>query len=168
MVKTVLLSMYPGELFLFVIFQLTYKTMLRFAYRSQAVVWKYLAMGKPLPWEQSIAHFMEGRSSLLAKLMGCNYAVKLLCTLLVKIGFRIRGDFPDLLSRISYALYAAHFVDLFKSKFLHVFFPQLADNRRQSYVVKRSTSFVILMIGALVACEMISTYLKVPLSSKLT
>lgn len=110
---------------------------------------------------------MESRSSQLAKLMGCNYVVKLLCMVLAKIGFRIRSDFPDLLSRISYALYASHFLDQFKSKFLHIFFPALAENRRQSYVVKRSTSFIILLIGVLVACEMVSTYLKVPLSSTL-
>jgi len=87
--------------------------------------------------------------------------------ILAKIGFRIRSDFPDLLSRISYALYASHFLDQFKSKFLHIFFPALAENRRQSYVVKRSTSFIILLVGVLVACEMVSTYLKVPLSSTL-
>ncbi len=160
-------SLYPGELFLFVFFQLTYKNMLRLAHKLQIIAWKLLHMGTPLEWDKSILGFLTDRAALLARLMGCNYFAKVICMILVKVGFRIRSDFPVLLSRISYALYIAHFVDLFKSKFLHTFFPSLVDNRRQSYVVKRSTSFIIWTIGVLVACEMVSTYLKVPLTSTL-
>lgn len=124
-------------------------------------------MGKPLDWERSVLGFLQDRAGLLSRLMGCNYIVKFVCVVLVKVGFRIRSDFPGLLSRVSYALYVAHFIDLFKSRFLHTFIPSLSDNRRQSYVVKRSTSFIIWVIGVLVACEMVSTFLKVPLSSTL-
>ena len=66
-----------------------------------------------------------------------------------------------------YALYISNFIDLFKTKFLHVFLPNLSENRRQSYVVNRSTSVVIWVVGVLVACEMVSTFLHVPLSSTL-
>lgn len=164
---SVVKSIYPGELFLFILFQLTYKGMLRLAHKLQIIAWKLLHMGTPLEWEKSILGFLTERAALLSRLMGCNYVAKVLCMVLVKVGFRIRSDFPVLLSRISYALYIANFVDLFKSKFLHTFFPGLIDNRRQSYVVKRSTSFIIWTIGVLVACEMVSTYLKVPLTSTL-
>lgn len=164
---SVVKSIYPGELFLFIFFQLTYKSMLRLAHKLQIVAWKLLHMGTPLEWDKSILGFLTQRAALLSRLMGCNYVAKVLCMVLVKIGFRIRSDFPLLLSSISYALYIANFVDLFKSKFLHTFFPGLVDNRRQSYVVKRSTSFVIWTVGVLVACEMVSTYLKVPLTSTL-
>jgi hypothetical protein len=54
-----------------------------------------------------------------------------------KIGFNIKPDFPVLLSKVFYALYITNFIDLFKSKFLHVFLPHLKENRRQSYVVNR-------------------------------
>ena len=166
-VNSLCVSIYPGDLFLFVLFQLSYQFLLRVAYNFQIVAWKLLKMGKPLEWERSILGFLQDRAGLLSRLMGCNYIVKLFCMVLVKVGFRIRSDFPGLLSRVSYALYVAHFIDLFKSKFLLTFFPSLSDNRRQSYVVKRSTSFIIWVIGVLVACEMVSTFLKVPLSSTL-
>ena len=167
LLASVVKSIYPGELFLFILFQLTYKGMLRLAHKLQIIAWNLLHMGTPLEWDKSILGFLTDRAALLSRLMGCNYVAKVLCMVLVKVGFRIRSDFPVLLSRISYALYIAHFVDLFKSKFLHTFFPGLIDNRRQSYVVKRSTSFIIWTIGVLVACEMVSTYLKVPLTSTL-
>jgi MscS family membrane protein len=68
---------------------------------------------------------------------------------------------------VLYALYISNFIDLFKSKFLLVFLPGLSDNRRQSYVVNRFSSVLIWVIGVLVACEMVSTFLHVPLSSTL-
>lgn len=165
--KSLFMSIYPGDLFLFVLFQLSYKFILRATYSIQIISWRLLKMGKPLDWERSVLGFLQDRAGLLSRLMGCNYIVKFVCVVLVKVGFRIRSDFPGLLSRVSYALYVAHFIDLFKSRFLHTFIPSLSDNRRQSYVVKRSTSFIIWVIGVLVACEMVSTFLKVPLSSTL-
>jgi hypothetical protein len=47
-----------------------------------------------------------------------------------------------LLSKVFYALYITNFIDLFKSKFLHVFLPHLKENRRQSYVVNRWDSCI--------------------------
>jgi len=122
---SVVKSIYPGELFLFIFFQLTYKSMLRLAHKLQIIAWKLLHMGTPLDWDKSILGFLTERAALLSRLMGCNYVAKFLCMVLVKVGFRIRSDFPVLLSSISYALYIANFVDLFKSKFLHTYFPIL-------------------------------------------
>jgi len=86
---------------------------------------------------------------------------------LIELGFRIRPDFPDILSRLSYLFYFANFVDLFKAKFVHLFFPSMTEDRRKNYVFNRSVSVVLWVINFLIACEMISTYLKVPLSSTL-
>lgn len=157
----------PGELFAFILFLLTYKGALRWAHKIQVFTWQLLALGIPLEWEKSMLGFMQDRAGLLGKLMGFNYIAKLACKLLIKMGFRIRPDFPNLLSRVSYAIYIANFIDLFKGQFLRIFFPSLVENRRQSYVVNRSSSVAIWVILFFVACEMISTYLKVPLSSTL-
>jgi hypothetical protein len=166
-VKTVLSSIYAGDLLLFAFFQLTYKRTLRWAHKAQVLFWRLLSMGSPQEWEKSILKFLEERAGLLSKILGINYIIKIGVLVLNKLGFHIRPDFPILISRVAYALYAAHFVDIFKSKFLHDLFPALGENRRQSYVVNRSTSVVIWVVGILVACEIVSTYAHVPLSSTL-
>lgn len=43
--------------------------------------------------------------------------------------------------------------------------PELGENKRQKYVLNRATSFLIWLVGILVACEMVATYMKVSLSS---
>ena len=160
-------SIYPGDLFLFALFQLSHKRTLRLAHKLQIVVWKVLSMGQVLTFNKSILGFLEERAALLSKVMGCSYIVKLTCMILGKLGFHMRADLSILLSKVMYALYISNFIDLFKTKFLHMFLPNLSENRRQSYVVNRSTSVVIWMVGILVACEMVSTFLRVPLSSTL-
>ena len=160
-------SIYPGDLFLFALFQLSHKRTLRLAHKLQIIVWKVLSMGQVLSFNKSILGFLEERATLLSKVMGCSYIVKLTCMVLSKLGFHMRPDLPILLSKVMYALYISNFIDLFKTKFLHMFLPNLSENRRQSYVVNRSTSVVIWIVGILVACEMVSTFLRVPLSSTL-
>eukprot|EP01031_Cornospumella_fuschlensis_P047179 gene47179-57782_t len=106
-----------------------------------------LAMGKPYEYKRSIIGFTEDRAGLLVKLMTCNYIVKLICSLLNQLGFRIPRDLPLLLSSISYSLYIAHFVDLFKTQFMKTFVPQVAESRRQSYVLDKSSSVIIWVIA---------------------
>jgi hypothetical protein len=163
--SALLKAIYPADLLLFLVFELSYKRFLRFAHSAQSFVWKALSFGTPYEWQKSMLGFVEERCDLFGKLIGLNYVIKLVCLLLTQIGFRIRPDLPDLLSRISYTLYCAQFFDLFKGQFLHSFFPYLADNRRQSYVVNRSSSVIIWFLCGLIALEMVSTFLKVPLSS---
>ena len=165
--RSIFSSVYPGDLFLFALFQLSHKRTLRLAHKLQIIVWRVLSMGQVLTFNKSILGFLEERATLLSKVMGCSYIVKLTCMFLGKLGFHMRADLPILLSKVMYALYISNFIDLFKTKFLHMFLPNLSENRRQSYVVNRSTSVVIWVVGVLVACEMVSTFLRVPLSSTL-
>lgn len=165
--KNVLTGMAFGDLFLFILFKLSYRRAARMAHQLQIFSWKWLAFGKPYEFKKSILGFAEERGALLARIMGGNYLIKMLVRSLQKLGFRIDAGLPILMSKIAYTLYAINFIDLFKSQFLHTFFPNLAENRRQSYVVNRSTSVIIWVIGVLAACEMVSTYFKVPLSSTL-
>ena len=165
--KNVLTGMAFGDLFLFILFKLSYRRAARMAHQLQIFSWKWLAFGKPYEFKKSILGFAEERGALLARIMGGNYLIKMLVRFLQKLGFRIDAGLPILMSKIAYTLYAINFIDLFKSQFLHTFFPNLAENRRQSYVVNRSTSVIIWVIGVLAACEMVSTYFKVPLSSTL-
>ena len=97
--------------------------------------------------------------------MGFNYLAKLTCMVLRQLGFRLRKDLASVLSRISYLLFFAYFVDLFKSRFLPLYLPGLADDRRKNYVFNRSTSVILWFITVLIACEIVSTYLNIPLSS---
>jgi len=165
--KKFLTGMALGDFFVFILFQLTYRRAARWAHQLQIISWKWLALGTPLEFKKSMLGFAEERGGLLAKIMGCNYLVKMFVRVLQKLGFRVDAGLPILLSKIAYTMYAINFIDLFKSQFLHTFFPSLAENRRQSYVVNRSTSVIIWVMGVLAACEMVSTYFKVPLSSTL-
>ncbi|KAJ1395552.1 Mechanosensitive ion channel-domain-containing protein, partial [Ochromonadaceae sp. CCMP2298] len=103
-------------------------------------------------WDTSILGFVAERSAKLSKLMAANYVAKLTYTLV---------------ARISYTLFLAQFADLFKSQFLRTFFPKVGESRRQSYMVNKSASVGVWTIGILAASEMLSTYLKIPLSSTL-
>ena len=160
-------SVFLGDLLMFAMFQLSYKRSLRWAHKLQIVGWRLLSMGDVLNFNKSILGFLEERAGLLSKLMGCNYAIKLICLILTKLGFHIRSDLPILISKVLYAMYITHFIDLFKTRFMSVFLPSLTENRRQSYVFTRSSSVVVWSVGILVACEMVSTYLRVPLTSTL-
>jgi small-conductance mechanosensitive channel len=166
-VKSFISSIYPGELLLLLLFRTFYSRLLKFAHRVQIVLWKSANLGTPNEWKSSILGFMHERGKLLSKLITFNYLAKLACGVLGRVGFNIRPDLPDLLSRISYALFLAQFADLFKTQFLRTFFPKVGESKRQSYIINKSASVTIWTIGGLVACEMLSTYLKVPLSSTL-
>lgn len=165
--KEVSVTVQPADIIFFLFFYVFYKRSLRIAHSFQKYLWTFLSLGTPYEWNKSVLGFLEERCGLLMKLIGCNYVAKIVVIILGKLGLRIRNDFPQLLARVSYALYVTNFVDMFKSRFLHTFWPKLAESRRQSYVVNRSSSVVIWVVGVIIACEMVSTYLKVPLSSTL-
>lgn len=167
LLKTFLKCIHPGELLLLIVFQLSYSRLLKFAHKMQTMLWKATNFGTPNEWSSSILGFVHERSHLLSKLITFNYGAKLLCSMLANLGFNIRADFPSLLSRISYALFMAQFADMFKAQFLRSFFPKVSESKRQSYMVNKSASVIIWTVGGLVACEMVSSYLKVPLSSTL-
>lgn len=111
-IKSILHSLYPFDLFMFFLFQLTYKRVLRILHFGQSFIWKIFALGTPLPFQKSILGFIEERNGVLAKLMMFNYIVELACELLCKIGFRTRHDLANLISRVSYALFAGNTADI--------------------------------------------------------
>jgi MscS family membrane protein len=155
------------ELMLFVVFRFSFSRALKISHRMQKLAWNVLALGKPLEWEKSILGFVEERCDLLATLMGCNYVIKVVISLLKRVGFRINSGFAVLFAKIAYTYFAANIIDLFKTRYLKNFVPTLRESRRQSYVVNRSLSVTIWVVAFLSICEMISTFLQVPLSSTL-
>jgi hypothetical protein len=165
--RQILRAMHPVDMLFLVTYNLFYKKSFRSLHKLQVWAFKVLNLGTPFEYEKSILGFAEKRSRLFVQLLSFNYLAKISCTLLIELGFRIRPDFPDILSRLSYLFYFANFVDLFKAKFVHLFFPSMTEDRRKNYVFNRSVSVVLWVINFLIACEMISTYLKVPLSSTL-
>ena len=133
MLRSLFSSMYLGDLLIFALFQLSYKRSLRWAHKLQIIAWRLLSMGTVQVFNKSILGFLEERAGLLSKLMGANYAIKLICLVLTKLGFHIRADLPILISKVLYAMYITHWIDLFKTRFMPVFLPALAENRRSSY-----------------------------------
>lgn len=160
-------NMHPGDFMFLIIFNLVYKKSLRFGHRVQGWVFKIFNMGTLFEYPKSILGFIEKRSGLFVQLLVFNYLAKLSCSFLVRLGLRIRPEFPMILSRLSYLFYGANFLDHFKAKFVHLFFPSMTEDRRKNYVFNRSVSAILWFVTFLLACEMISTYLKVPLSSTL-
>jgi small-conductance mechanosensitive channel len=167
LVKTFLTRVYPVELLVLLLFKVSYSPLLKFAHQMQNALWKAANVGEASFWPNSVLAFVHERSHLLWKLMAFNYIARLSCATLLQLGFNLRSDLPDLLSRISYTLFLTHFVDRFKSQFLRVFFPNAVESRRQSYIINKSSTVVIWTIGGLVTCEMVSAFLKIPLSSTL-
>ena len=157
----------PLDLLLFLTFQFSYQRILQYAYSVQILIWKALSFGTPSEWNQSILGFAQQRCNMLAKFMGLNYIVKLLCLFLFKIGFRIRPDLHILFARIFYIIFLAQSLEAFKANFMQLIFPKMAANQRNSYFATRTTSVIIWGLCGLIACEMVSTFFKVPLSSTL-
>ena len=166
-IKEIVKAVHPWELAFLLLFQFSYSKILEASHKIQTLLWRLAKKKEPNEWKSSILGFVHERSKILVKLIAFNYCAKLGCTALTRLGFDIRSDFPDLLSRISYALFLAQFADLFKSRFLRSFFPQVGESKRQSYMVDKSASVVVWTVGGLVACEMLSSFLKIPLSSTL-
>lgn len=166
-VKELVKFLNPWELLVLLVFRCSYSRILTFTHKLQTMLWTLTKREKPHEWNSSILGFVHQRSGMLAKLITFNYFSKLVCAVLVRLGFNIHPEFPSLVSRISYALFMAQFADMFKSRFLRSFFPKVGDSKRQSYMVDKSASVVIWTVGGLVACEMLSSFLKVPLSSTL-
>eukprot|EP00598_Pedospumella_elongata_P006681 CAMPEP_0184984206 /NCGR_PEP_ID=MMETSP1098-20130426/13219_1 /TAXON_ID=89044 /ORGANISM="Spumella elongata, Strain CCAP 955/1" /LENGTH=474 /DNA_ID=CAMNT_0027508151 /DNA_START=335 /DNA_END=1756 /DNA_ORIENTATION=+ len=166
-IKEIVKAVHPWELAFLLLFQFSYSKILEASHKIQTLLWRIAKKKEPNEWKSSILGFVHERSKILVKLIAFNYCAKLGCTALTRLGFDIRPDFPDLLSRISYALFLAQFADLFKSRFLRSFFPQVGESKRQSYMVDKSASVVVWTVGGLVACEMLSSFLKIPLSSTL-
>lgn len=167
LLRKIMLSLNPADFMLLVIFKISYKKVLKLAHNVQVNTCKLFNLEEPLEYEKSIIGFVEKRSKLFVRLLGFNYIVKLALKLLVEIGFRIRPDVDRIISNLSYLYYAANVLDLFKSKYVHLFFPSMTEDRRKNYVFNRSVSVALWFVNFLIACEMISTYLKVPLSSTL-
>ena len=123
-VKTILKSIYPEDLFLFVLFHFTYKRILRFSHNVQILLWSFLLLGKPYEFNKSILGFAEKRGGLFSKLLGGNYIARIVIMLLNKLGFHIRPEFSVLMSSVSYTLYFSQCIDIFKQQFLPTFFPK--------------------------------------------
>jgi len=165
--RQILRAMHPADFLLLIFFNLFYKKSLQLAHNLQSAVYKLLQRPPPFEYDKSILGFVDKRSGMFVQLLGFNYVAKLSCSLLIELGLRIRPDFADILSRLSYLFYMGNFLDLFKSKFVHIFLPALTEDRRKNYVFNRSVSVALWFVTFLIACEMVSTYLKVPLSSTL-
>ncbi|RYH20000.1 hypothetical protein EON65_24925 [archaeon] len=145
--RAVFSAIHAGDLLCVLFVHFSLRPLLRFAHKMQVILYEMLAMGKPYEYKRSIIGFIEDRAGLLVKLMTCNYIVKLVCSFLIQLGFKIPPDLPILLSSITYSLYAAQFVDLFKTQFMKTFVPQVAESRRQTYVLDKSSSVVIWVIA---------------------
>jgi hypothetical protein len=95
----------PSELAFFLAFQiLTSRRILwRLSHNAQCYIWRMLHLGEPLQYEDSILGFLESRTALLAKLIGSNYAFKLLLKVLCRVGLRVNPDPISLiLAKVSY------------------------------------------------------------------
>jgi small-conductance mechanosensitive channel len=157
----------PSELALVMLFKFTYTSVLKAAHSIQTLVYKTLYSTVPLEYDKSILGFVHERSTILVQLMTFNYFAKLAYALLRTLGLDVPPQFSSLVSRVSYVLFMAQAVDLFISRFLRVFFPKIGESKRQSYIVNKTASVLVWTVGALVASEMLSSYLKIPLTSTL-
>ena len=158
-------TIFSSKLYMWVWFQLTYRMNFKYLYHAQQFIWRFLGLRMPLPWEDSILGFLSEHSALLARIMSVSYLASVACALLPRVGINVRSDFPAFLSKLMTIAFSVHLSDMFVTKFLSLFAPRFAENRRQSYVIKRTTSVLLWVLGVLVECELISTFLRIPLTS---
>jgi hypothetical protein len=162
------------HLYVLVLYHVTYSMNLRALHRLQTHIWQRLGWGKPLPWKDSILGFIEERGILLGKIMLANYLTTVVCQLLpllrvsalhTMIDASMYAHIPAFVSKLSLSLFTINFLDLFVNQFLPVIVPTVAENRRQLYVIRRSWTVLIWLLGSLVVCEMVSTFLGIPMAS---
>jgi hypothetical protein len=166
MISKTLRSIFSVHFYVLVVYHLSYRVGLRWLHKMQTVVWNKLKLQTPLPWKESILGFIEERGEMLGKIMVANYLVALTFKLLPLLGVTaVRSDVPSFVSKVAYSVFAINCLDLFMNQFLPSFAPWLAENRRQLYVIRRSLSFIIWTLGSLTVCEMISTFLRIPMAS---
>jgi hypothetical protein len=186
---TILKSLHVNDLLYFLLFKLSHEHVFHGIYYLHDLFTKLVRFVKSkiaggvsshvglaqdsVAWQDSVLSFMNERCSLLAKLLVFNYVVKVVCTGLLKVGLQVTtgsGNWDSvalLVSRISYVFFAAHCLDMFKTKFLRTFFPKIGESKRQSYLVNKASTVAVWTVAGLAACELLSTHFHVPLSSTL-
>lgn len=159
-------SVFTLDFYVLVVYHLTYSMNLRYLHHLQTLLWQRLKWGTPLPWKDSMLGFVEERGGMLGRIMLGSYLMSLVfkCLPLLKIT-SVRQDIPTFVSRVALSLFAIDFADKFINQFLPVLVPHLAENRRQLYVFRRSLTVLIWLVGSLMVCEMISTFLRIPMAS---
>ena len=63
-IKSLTMAMFPVDLLVFLLFQLSYSKTLRLLHQTQVVLWSLLALGEVTEWEKSILGFAEKRGRI--------------------------------------------------------------------------------------------------------
>lgn len=158
------------------IYQVHFNRIFRTIHTLQSFVHARLHWKPPADWKASPLAFLASRGWLLGVVLWFNYAVVLTSIVMCRMGLiqqsaAIEGRVRSLLSAVSYSLYAARILDEAKSLF---FVPRLFSSvsilsrrRRQQYVVDRSLSVVLWLLEALLLCDLLSKFLRIPLANTL-
>ncbi|CAN0137040.1 unnamed protein product [Ectocarpus sp. 12 AP-2014] len=173
----------PQKLFLFLLFQarpltpafprfaslsqIVYRRLLRVLYRLQVQVWRLVRKHDPQPYEQSVLGFVEPRLRMLSRTLVVAYALKSGVRVLIASGWNANPQLAKVLSDVVYCWYAGYFVDEAKRFFLPVWIPSLKADKRKGFIYNRSLSVLTWSICLLTVSEVISAYLRIPITSTL-
>ncbi|CAM9151039.1 unnamed protein product [Phaeothamnion confervicola] len=167
--KAILSIINIRDLAFFLIFQLVYKRAVRTLYRAQEFAWPLIFGEKaaPKPYDESVLGFLEPRLHVFSRVLALVYVLTGGISLLINCGWRMRPETPKVVSTIAYYLYAGYFVDEFKKFFLPVWLPELRQDKRKGFVYSRSSSVLLWAVVVLAVMEVISSFLRIPITSTL-
>ncbi|CAM9494306.1 unnamed protein product [Scytosiphon promiscuus] len=157
----------PHKLLLFLLFQIVYARLLRLLYKLQVQVWRLVRKHDPQPYEQSVLGFLEPRLRMLSRILVMAYGLKSGVRVLIASGWNANPGLPKVLSDVVYCWYAGYFVDEAKRFFLPVWIPSLKADKRKGFIYNRSLSVLTWSICLLTVSEVISAFLRIPITSTL-
>lgn len=157
----------PQKLFLFVLFQVVYTRLLRLLYKLQVQMWRLIRKHDPQPYEESVLGFLEPRLRMLSRVLVIAYFLNSAVRVSIASGWNANPKLAKVLSDVVYCWYAGYFVDEAKRFFLPVWIPSLKADKRKGFIYNRSLSVLTWAICMLTVSEVISAYLRIPITSTL-
>ncbi|CAM9826748.1 unnamed protein product, partial [Ascophyllum nodosum] len=157
----------PQKLLYFILFQVLYARLLRLLYKLQVQTWRLVRKHDPQPYEKSVLGFLEPRLRMLSRVVVIAYLLNTAVKIFIANGWNAKPQLAKVLSDLVYCWYAGYFVDEAKRFFLPVWIPSLKADKRKGFIYNRSLSVLTWAICMLTVLEVISSFLRIPITSTL-
>ncbi|CAM9271255.1 unnamed protein product [Chrysoparadoxa australica] len=156
----------PSNLISFLVFQLTYKRVLRLSYKFRVKVAK--AWGIPhKQYKDSFIGFLEGELSSLSRVLVGTLILQGCLRLLRILGLNILPRVIQLAGTLPYIVWTGYFTTQLGRLLQPRWFPELSQDRRKAFIYLRFFNIVIWAATVLSSLEAVSHLLNIPIASTL-
>ncbi|CAM9409124.1 unnamed protein product, partial [Discosporangium mesarthrocarpum] len=157
----------PEKLVLYIVFQIVYARALRLLYQVQIQVWRLVRKHDPPPYSESVLGFLEPRLHMLSRVLALVYLLNGAVGIMIASGWNIQPSLAKVMSDVIYCWYMGYFIDKAKQFTLPVWIPSLRADKRKGFIYNRSLSVFTWSVCALYVVEIISVFLRIPITSTL-